>query len=69
MKRFLQTLAIMLGLCAGAVHAQGSGKVEVQWLGQAAFRTTSPGIEVTAHDFRKAIEVAATRIFVPGPGG
>ena len=50
MKRFLQTFAIVLGLYAGAVHAQGSGKVEVQWLGQAAFRITSPGGKVIVTD-------------------
>ena len=69
MKRLLQRCALIVGLWASLVHAHGNGKIEVQWLGQAAFRTTSPGIEVTAHDFRKVMKVAATRIFVPGPGG
>ena len=42
--------AVLLSfLLAGAAHAQ-AGKVEVQWLGQAAFKITSPGGKVIVID-------------------
>jgi len=53
-RRFLRSLAVAaaaaLALAGGAAQAQGSGKVEVLWLGQAAFKITSPGGKVIVID-------------------
>jgi L-ascorbate metabolism protein UlaG (beta-lactamase superfamily) len=48
MKRLLTIIAACLSLTASPVFAQG--KVEVQWLGQAAFRIVSPGGKVIVID-------------------
>ena len=50
MKRFLQWMALLaLVPFAAVAHAQ-SGKLEVLWLGQAAFRITTPGGKVIVID-------------------
>ena len=49
MKRFVAILAAVLALSSAPVAAQ-AGKVEVLWLGQAAFRITSPGGKVIVID-------------------
>lgn len=54
MKRWklcLAALAMLAGAWAPGLHAQGQGgKVEVQWLGQSAFRITSPSGKVIITD-------------------
>jgi len=53
MKRIRQFVAALLCALAGAVVAQTaatSGKVEVVWLGQSAFKITSPGGKVIVTD-------------------
>ena len=42
MRRFLSALAAAAALATAPAHAQGTGKVEVLWLGQATFKITSP---------------------------
>ena len=49
MKLMLAILGALLALVASPVSAQG-GKVEVLWLGQAAFRITTPGGKVIVTD-------------------
>ena len=49
MKLMLAILGALLALVASPVSAQGS-KVEVLWLGQAAFRITTPGGKVIVTD-------------------
>ena len=43
-------LGLLLGLGAAGVQAQGSGRAEVLWLGQSAFRITTPGGKVIVTD-------------------
>jgi L-ascorbate metabolism protein UlaG (beta-lactamase superfamily) len=50
MKRIHQCCLLLIALWAGISQAQGTGKLEVQWLGQAAFRITSPGGKVIVTD-------------------
>jgi L-ascorbate metabolism protein UlaG (beta-lactamase superfamily) len=50
MRRFLSTLAAAAAAFAMPALAQGSGKVEVLWLGQAAFKITSPTGKVIVID-------------------
>ena len=50
LRRILSALAITAGALAVPAHAQGSGKVEVLWLGQAAFRITTPTGKVIVID-------------------
>ena len=85
MKCFLQCCALVLGLCASAVHAQGIQVTAVRaehssvyvWNNPATSKAeTHPGGEPIggnftmdpADEFRKAMEGASTRIFVPRPG-
>ena len=49
MKTLVALVTLLAGLVGAAAHAQG-GKVEVLWLGQAAFRITSPGGKVIVID-------------------
>ncbi len=50
-KSLAAAVAGAVALLAGAgAHAQGSGKAEVLWLGQAAFRITTPGGKVILVD-------------------
>ncbi len=50
-KRIAATLtALTLSLALGAAHAQTPGKTEVLWLGQSAFKITSPGGKVIITD-------------------
>jgi L-ascorbate metabolism protein UlaG (beta-lactamase superfamily) len=51
MKRLLFVIAaFILTACAGPAVTPGSGKTEVWWLGQAAFRITTPGGKVIVID-------------------
>jgi L-ascorbate metabolism protein UlaG (beta-lactamase superfamily) len=50
MRRFLSTLAAAAAAFTMPAWAQGSGKVEVLWLGQAAFKITSPTGKVIVID-------------------
>ena len=50
MRRFLSALAAAAALATAPAHAQGTGKVEVLWLGQATFKITSPTGKVIVID-------------------
>ncbi len=49
MKNFLKLIAVAVALAASSVGAQ-TGKVELLWLGQSAFRITTPGGKVIVTD-------------------
>ena len=50
MRRVLTALAAAAALSAAPAWAQGTGKVEVLWLGQATFKITSPTGKVIVID-------------------
>lgn len=50
MRRFLTALAAAAALTTAPAFAQGTGKVEVLWLGQATFKITSPTGKVIVID-------------------
>jgi L-ascorbate metabolism protein UlaG (beta-lactamase superfamily) len=49
LRRCAAVALVTMGMLQGA-HAQGSGKTEVLWLGQSAFRITTPGGKVIVTD-------------------
>ncbi len=50
MKKLIQWVAVALAMAATAAFAQGSGKMELLWLGQSCFRITTPTGKVIVID-------------------